>query len=580
MKKAIKSSLASAIASCTELPENQLVTLLEKPRDSSLGDLAFPCFLLAKSWKQSAPECAQRLATELKLPAAVEKCDPVGPFLNFTFHRGLFVSQLLRDLTEKSLEGVFRQMVPGSTDERVVLEYSSPNIAKPFHVGHLRATLIGNSLDRVYRRLGYPTVSINHLGDWGTQFGFVWAGCALWGKPATPSVRTLVELYRRATTLKEEQEKGESPPEASHYPDVNALARAYFLDLERGTPEAVQFWRWCSDISLEYLKKTYARLGIHFDHYTGESFYSDKLEAIKDELENSGLLKESQGALGVDLGEKLGFARVFTPDGRSLYLTRDLATAKYRAETFHFTKSLYVVGAPQALHFQQMKGILKALGREYAELIEHIAFGHVIGMKTRGGGEIVELNEFIDEAYERALQAYHSQVSKRPEGLDEVAVAEAVALAAIVFSNLSRNRIKDVHFSWDHALEFQGDTGPYLLYAYARMNGIAEKARDAGIQPAREFHAESYRDDAAFHLASLLDDFRDALCKTVEDNDPAHLAWYALDVAKAFSRAYNELKVIGAELPLAESRLALFEATKSVLGEAIVLLGMKRIERM
>lgn len=580
MKKAIKSALAQAIATKTGLDETQVVGLLERPKDSEMGDLAFPCFLLAKSWKCAAPDCAKRLQSELELPANVEQSVAVGPFLNFKFRRGSFVVGVLEGIKEKNIENIFFQVVPKASAERVVLEYSSPNIAKPFHVGHLRATLIGNSLDRVYRRLGYPTVSINHLGDWGTQFGFVWAGCALWGKPATPTVKTLVELYRRATTLKEEQEKGETPAEASHYPDVNALARAYFLDLERGRPEAVQFWRWCSDISLEYLKKTYARLGIHFDHYTGESFYSDKLGVIKEELEHSGLLKESQGALGVDLGEKLGFARVFTADGRSLYLTRDLATAKYRADTFHFTKSLYVVGAPQALHFQQMKGILKALGRDYAELIEHIAFGHVIGMKTRGGGEIVELNEFIDEAYDRALQAYHSQVSKRPDGLDEVEVAEAVALAAIVFSNLSRNRIKDVHFSWEHALEFQGDTGPYLLYAYARMNGIAEKAREAGISPSREFSAAAFEEEAAFRLASLLDEFSEALRKTVIENDPANLAWYALDVAKAFSRAYNDLKVIGAERPLAESRLALFEATKLVLGESITLLGMKRIERM
>jgi len=580
MKNAIRTSLAQAIAVVSGLEEKQVFNLLERPKDVEMGDLAFPCFLLAKSWKAAAGDCAQQLSEKLSLPPSVEQANPVGPFLNFKLRRGSFVESLVEEIRKNPLEQLFERIVPGAPSEHVVLEYSSPNIAKPFHVGHLRATLIGNSLDRVYRRLGYPTVSINHLGDWGTQFGFVWAGCALWGKPATPTVKTLVELYRRATTLKEEQEKGETPAEASHYPDVNALARAYFLDLERGTPDAVRFWRWCSDISLEYLKKTYARLGIHFDHYTGESFYSDKLDAIKEELEASGLLKESQGALGVDLGEKLGFARVFTPDGRSLYLTRDLATAKYRAETFHFTKSLYVVGAPQALHFQQMKGILKALGRDYADLIEHIAFGHVIGMKTRGGGEIVELNEFIDEAYDRALHAYHSQVTKRPEGLDEVEVAEAVALAAIVFSNLSRNRIKDVHFSWDHALEFQGDTGPYLLYAYARLNGIAEKAHEAGIQASTEVGAEAFEDESAFRLASLLDDFSDALRKTVEENDPANLAWYALDLAKSFSKAYNELKVLGAPASIAGARLALFEATRLVLGESITLLGMKRIERM
>ena len=253
------------------------------------------------------------------------------------------------------------------------------------------------------------------------------------------------------------------------------MARAFFIDLEKGEPYAAEFWKTCVDTSLEYLQRTYERLHIRFDHYIGESFYSDKLEAVKDMLEASGHLTESQGALGVDLGEELGFARIYTPDGRSLYLTRDIATANYRAERFHFDKAVYVVGAPQSLHFQQLKGVLRLLGLGYAEKIEHVAFGHVMGMKTRGGGDFIELNEFLDEAYERALEAYHTQVSKRPEGLDDTEVARAVALAAIVFSNVSRTNIKDVHFKWEHALEFQGDTGPYLLYACARINGIKEK---------------------------------------------------------------------------------------------------------
>jgi len=577
MKKAIKSALALQIAAKTQLSVGQVESMLGAPKDSRHGDLAFPAFPVAKAWQISPPECAKKICAEVDLPPEVESATPIGPFVNFKFRRGSFSGAVVNRTINGGVAQLLRDSVPGAASEKIVIEYSSPNIAKPFHVGHLRATLIGNSLDHLYRATGFPTVSINHLGDWGTQFGFVWAGCEIWGKPTEPSVLTLVELYKKATALKEDQEKKLADP---NLPDVNAIARAYFVDLEQGKPQAVEFWKWCSDISIRYLKDTYKRLGVSFDYYTGESFYSDKLQAVHDDLERAGLLKESQGAYGVDLGEQLGFARISTPDGRSLYLTRDLATAKYRAETFQFTRALYVVGTPQALHFQQIKAVLKAAGNDYADDIIHIGFGHVAGMKTRGGGEIIELNSFLDEAYERALAAYHEQVSKRPPGLDEQEVAEAVALAAIVFSTLSRDRLKDVHFSWDHALAFQGDSGPYLLYAYARMNGIREKAFESGLQIQKNVTAAALPEETAFQLALAVDDFPQVLARTIESNDPAHLAAYALDTSKAFSRAYNELKVVGETKETAEARLSLFECARLVLRETMILLGMKVLERM
>ncbi|MFN8390925.1 MAG: arginine--tRNA ligase [Bdellovibrionota bacterium] len=575
MKSTLKSALAAKLSTATGLPESTILPLLERPKNLDHGDLAFPCFLVAKQLKVAPPACAAKLAAELALPDGFSGVSALGPFLNFRFDRARFASGVVSEIRAGR-----NANIPGErATETTILEYSSPNIAKPFHVGHLRATLIGNSLDRIYRRLGYRVVSINHLGDWGTQFGFVWAGCALWGKPDQPTVKTLVELYRRATSLKEEQEAGTAEV-APGTESVNEMARAFFIDLEAGKDYAIDFWKWCSEISLKYLRETYDRLGVSFEHYTGESFYSNKLDAVKSDLEQAGLLVASEGALGVDLGEQLGFARILTPDGRSLYLTRDLATAKYRAETFHFSRALYVVGAPQSLHFQQLKGVLKALGRDYAEKIVHVAFGHVLGMKTRGASEIIELNDFLDEAYERALTAYREQVSKRPDGLDETKVADAVAIGAIVFGTLNRGRIKDVHFSWENALEFQGDSGPYLLYACARMNGIREKADEAGLHPAEIFAPELLSEESAFQLASTLDNFWEVLERTAEENDPAVLAGFALDVAKAFSKAYNELKVVGAERPIAEARLALFDTTQRVLAETISLLGMKPLDRM
>ncbi len=569
MKNELKNLLIHELIKKTDLSVDLLTRLIERPKNPEHGDLAFPCFALAKIRKVSPPDCATSLQSELELPTGFSEVYTLGPFLNFRFEKKVY------------LEGVVKEKLSATkkskNSKKIIVEYSSPNIAKPFHVGHLRATLIGNSLDRVYRYLNYNTTSINHLGDWGTQFGFVWAGCELWGKPEKPTVSALVDLYRRATQLKEDQEANKVRDEDAKLPDINLKARDYFIDLEKGEDYAVEFWQWCKDISLKYLKETYDRLDISFDHYTGESFYSDMLDDVKQELEAAKVLEESQGALGIDLGEKTGFARIFTPDGRSLYLTRDLAAADYRAKEFNFDKALYVVGAPQSLHFEQIKGVLSTLKKDYADKIEHVAFGHVMGMKTRGGGTFIELNDFLDEAYERSLKAYHEQVTRRPEGLDEKEVATGVSLAAIIFSNLSRTRLKDVHFSWEHALEFQGDSGPYLLYAYARINGIKDKAE---VKPSEAIDGSLLAEASAFELASELDRFSDILEDVVKDSEPAHLANYAISLAKSFSRAYNELKVSGVEENLAIARLSLFEATRLTLKTSIELLGLKILERM
>ena len=577
---------------------------LEKPRNSSHGDLAFPCFSKGKELAMAPNAVALRIQSAWTDTVGVSKVSAMGPFLNISFDRPHFIAGVLREIlsegnSEMQKEGLeIRPQDP----ETVIVEYSSPNIAKPFHVGHLRATLVGNCLDRVYSKLGYKVISINHLGDWGTQFGFVWAGCKLWGKPEEPTVRALVELYRRATGLKEEQLAEAEQTANREYPAVNDLARNFFVDLENGEPYAKDFWQWCLNISLAYFKSTYKKLGIEFDYYTGESFYSDKLEAIKLELERKGLLIESQGALGVPLsdhtqaqtpdpsaGEDLGFARIYTPDGRSLYLTRDLATAKYRAESFHFDRALYVVGAPQALHFKQLKSVLKLMGYNWADRIEHIAFGHVLGMKTRAGGEFVELNQFIEEATALALKAYHEQVAKRPENLDEVIVSEKVALAAIIFSNLSKNRLKDVTFNWKHALEFQGDSGPYLLYAYARINGIWEKLSETNpdltignshLLNLGDIDPSLIVEDCSFQVILKIEEFSDTVMRTAQHNEPNELAEYALELAKSVSKAYSELKVVGTEPQLARARLALFESARLRLRDSLELLGIEPLERM
>ena len=567
MSTNILQSLVETISQYCSLPSAEVAQLLSIPKQQSHGDIAFPCFALAKKLKKSPQQCALEMEKELQLPELVERIEVVGPFVNFHFNKSFYAREVLTPILEgKQLEK------SDVLDANVVIDYSSPNIAKPFHVGHLRATLIGNCLDRVCRNVGYTTTSINHLGDWGTQFGYVWAGCHLWGEPKNFEVASLVDVYRKATALKEEAAEGDKS-------EVALLAEQYFVDLENGKEYATEFWKRCVEVSLVYLEKTYRRLGISFDHYTGESFYSDKLDKVKQELNRAELLSESRGALGVELAEPLGFARIYTPDGRSLYLARDIAAAEYRAQEFQFSRALYVVGAPQQLHFKQLKALLKALNKPYADDITHVAFGHVLGMKTRGGGNFIELNEFLDEAIERAREAYRANVSKRPEGLDEEEIARSVALAAIMFSNLNRSNIKDVHFSWDNALTFQGDTGPYLLYAYARINGIVAKAPNEGMQDG-DVSYDLLNEDSAHALIVKIAQFDEILHKTAITCEPTFLCNYSLDLAKAFSKCYQELKVVGAEKKLAHARLALFSATQRVLGKSIELLGIPILDRM
>ena len=575
LKHIIANTIKESLNVEASLSLDEIINLIEKPKKKGFGDLAFPCFSVAKALKTSPIECANNLSQSIALPKEIEKAIPTGPFLNFFFEKSNFIDLALKAVSSKPKR---------DKKETVIIEYSSPNIAKQFHVGHLRTTLIGNCLDRVYRYLDYNAISINHLGDWGTQFGFVFAGCKVWGKPKNETLEELVDLYRKATSLKESQEKDPNTITAEE-PDVNKIARDYFLDLEEGKEDALEFWKWCLEISLTYLDKLYKRLDIKFDHQVGESFYSDKLDSVKADLENAGILKESDGAYGIDLGEELGFARVYTPDGRSLYLTRDLATVDYRDKTFNFDQTLYVVGAPQSLHFKQLISILEKLNKNYSNKIEHVAFGHVLGMKTRGGGEFVELGSFIDEAYERSLKSYNEQVSKRPDNLNQEQVAEAVALSAIIFSNLSKTRLKDVHFKWEHALEFQGDSGPYLLYAYARVNGIIEKALESEVVSSKELNSLTHNsslltEESAYNLSLEISEFNAALEKTIKDSEPCHLSTYLLNLAKAFSKAYQELKVVGVEADLAKSRLALFKATQEVLGKGLHLLGIKTVERM
>lgn len=569
-------NLAKLLAPLVELGEEEIKKLLTTPEKREHGDLSFPCFAIAKKWKLPPPQCAAKVKELLgPTPGGFSRVEIVGGYLNFFVDQG---SEVVRVLSEHHTATA---PTPPS-GPRVIIEYSSPNIAKPYHIGHLRNVLIGAALDRLHRFLGYNVVSINHLGDWGTQFGFVYVGAKCFGMGANPSVEDLLTAYRAGSALRRAQDEKRVPPDQAHLPNANEMAREYFLRLEANDPEAVTFWQVACDVSIAWFKGLDRRLGVSFDHYTGESFYRDKLADVEEMIRRSGVLENSEGALGVNLGKELGFVRIFTEDGRSLYITRDIAAADYRERTFAPQKILYVVGAPQSLHFRQLIGVMERLNHPVASKIVHVAFGHVPGISTRksSAADRISLEDLLNDGAERALDAYRTQVEKRPEGVDELAVAERVGIGAIAFEYLSRTNIKDFHFDWDAALQFQGDTGPYLQYAHARISSIAAKARAEGILPAEVVRGELLTGDGCYNLVALLREFRPTLRAVAERLEPVQIATYLLELAKGFSSVYKTLRVVGEEREVAAQRLRLFVEVQRTLKAGMEILGIPAIERM
>jgi arginyl-tRNA synthetase len=570
----MKDLLISALHAASNLPIDILQKNLTPTKDLKHGDLAFPCFLLAKDWAMSPPECAQRLKKSVVLPEGFDRAEPQGPYLNFFYDRAKSISAITRQV--RSAGSSFGRATHSGT---VVVDYSAPNISKPFHVGHLRTTIIGFSLYNLFKHLGFNTIGVNHLGDWGTQFGFVYAGCKIWGRPGD-TMNELVGRYVDANILRKAQDEGKELDK----PNVNEIARDYFKRLEAKDPEAKEFWQWNMDVSLAYYHKTYARMGISFDSWNGESFYFKYFDEITETLKRSGILENSKGALGVDLGEPLGFARLLTEDGRTLYLTRDVITADYREKTYHPEKILYVVGAPQTLHFKQLKSIMERLNHPAAAKIIHVPYGHVPGISTRKmktDASDISLDALLEEAHDRAKVAYESEVSKRPEDINVEEVAEAVGLGAVYFNYLSRTNIKEFHFSWDEALNFKGDTGPYLMYAVARLFSMEERARAEGVVVDDYAQGTHLTEPEAWEIATVISKFPSVLERTASDYEPCNICNYALDLAKAISRAYVKLRVSGEpNKSVARARLTLFVCARSVLSTALELLGIKSLQRM
>ncbi len=465
----VTKAIAEFVSKETGLSVEEVERGIEIPRDPKWGDYAFPCFSLAKVKRKSPQALAQEIARKFQAERFLTHCTSEGAYLNFRIRREVWAEIVLKRIFSGGEDYGKSQEGKGKT---VLVEFSSPNIAKPFHVGHLRSTIIGNSLCEIFGRLGYGVIRLNHLGDWGKQFGEVITGFKHWGSPEQLEARPLRHLFEVYSRFHSESEV---------HPELHEEARAWFRKLEEGEAEARQLWERFRAISVEEFKRLYSFLGVSFDSYDGESFYQARLPELVERLRNSGLLVESQGAWIVPL-EAYGLppALILKKDEATLYLTRDIAAAEYRFQRWNFEKLIYVVGAPQKLHFQQLFKVLELMGYDWNRRLVHVDFGHVLGMSTRRG-EVIFLQDVIDEAVQRAEgvieergEDKEARIGKIPEG-ERKKIARAVGLGAIIFNDLRTRRSKDVEFDWDRILGFEGATGPYCQNAHVRCCGILRK---------------------------------------------------------------------------------------------------------
>lgn len=564
-------------------------TDLEVPPEPKLGDFAFPCFKLAKHLRKGPPQIAQLLLSQIQekgsLPAGFQ-ASTAGPYLNFTIERQLILQSLLKDILEGEGRGHYGQLPQGSRGTWV-LEYSSPNVAKPLNIYHLRTTALGAALDRVGRYRGYRVVSINHLGDWGKQYGMLTVAFRVFGKTVDSPITMLelVDLYVKINALAEQD------------PKIEEEAREAFLKLEKGDPEITAFWQKCVDISIQEFNKNYARLGVHFDHIWGESHYKDQLAPMLEDLKSRGVLVQSEGAWVVpvtdETGQELPPCLLQKSDGATIYATRDIAAALYRFEKFHFDRMTYIVGAEQKLHFKQVFGVLKKMGAPWVDRCEHISTGLYrfkdAKMSTRKGN-FVTLNNVLNEAKDRVKDLMTERQKAQPstEGAHSQetleSVSEAVAIGAVVFHDLHTDPIKDVDFDLERVVDFEGETGPYLQYAHTRCLSILRKAQASGQAPEKIAFAPGMAahltTDVELQLVKALGQFPLHLERTLQFSKASQLAHYLIDITHFFGAFYRECQVLGQAPEVTQARLALVEATRRILGQGLELLGIPLPEKM
>lgn len=559
-KELIASELAKVIDS---LDQDAILNLLEQPKSSDLGDIAFPAFSLAKVERKAPQTIAADIAEKID-QSAFEKVVATGPYVNFFLDKSKISDQVIKSVIEAGAD--YGQQDEGK-GQNITIDLSSPNIAKPFSVGHLRSTVIGDALSNIFRKMGYNTIKINHLGDWGKQFGLLMVAYKKWGSKEAVEANPIDELLKLYVRINAEIEND---------PELDEEGRKWFKKLEDGDPEATELWQWFRDESLVEFNRIYKLLGVEFDSLNGEAFYNDKMDEGVQILEDKGLLKESKGASIVELDDvNLPPAMIKKSDGATLYITRDIATAIYRARTYNFVKNIYAVGQEQSNHFRQLKAVLKKMGFDWSDDMVHVDFGLVTKnrqkLSTRKGN-IILLEPTLQEAISRAKAQIEE---KNPELENKEEVAHAVGVGAVKFYDLKTDRRNGYDFDLEAMVSFEGETGPYVQYAYARIQSILRKAN---FTPSTDA-TYSLSDPESWEIIKLLQDFARVVKRAAENYDPSLIAKYAINLAQAFNKYYAHTRILD-ESPERESRLALSYSTAVVLKEALRLLGVDAPEKM
>ena len=560
-----------AIANCLkekieDLTLEEIVALIEVPPNKEMGDFAFPCFRLAKVFRKAPNMIAADLAESIEAKDEISKLMPLGGYVNFFVNKSQLADNVMKDVLTKKENYGHSDLGQGKA---VVIDFSSPNIAKPFHIGHIRTTVIGNALYKIYDSQGYNVVRVNHLGDYGTQFGKLIVAFKLWGSKEAVEANPIPELLKLYIQFHDEAEKK---------PEMEDEARAWFTKLENGDEEAKALWQWFRDESLKEFARVYDLLDIEFDSYAGESFYSDKMDTVIEQIKEKGLLQESQGTNVVDLEEyNMPPALITKNDGSTLYMTRDLAAAIYRKNTYDFDKCIYVVGSQQALHFQQLFKVLELMGFEWSKDLIHVPFGMVAleeGTMSTRKGRVVFLEDVLKQAIEKTKETV---LSKNPNAKNVDEISKQVGVGAVVFQELSNSRVKDYTFSWERTLSFEGETGPYVQYTHARCCAVLRKANE---EVTTDINYDLLSDGDAAEVLKVIGSFNKSILSAMRRNEPHIVTRFVLDLAQAFNKFYHDNPILVEDEELRKARLALVAATRQTLENGLGILGMHAPERM
>lgn len=561
-----KKELCHYISKEINLPYDELQKLIEIPQ-RNLGNFALPCFKFAKERKKSPQAVSEELSNTLKgsIPF-IENIVPSGPYLNFFINKSFFAETVLKEAIAKGDNYGSSDIGKGKT---IVIDYSSPNIAKPFHVGHLRSTVIGQALYNIYAFLNYSCIGVNHLGDWGTQFGKLIVAYKLWSSKEEVEEGGINALNSVYVKFHEESEKD---------PSLNDKAREYLLKMEEGDVEALAIWQFFNDISLKEFEKVYAKLGVSFDYYTGESFYSDKMPAVINELTEKNLLINSNGAQVVDLEQfNLQPCLILRSDGGTLYPTRDLATVIYRKNKFDFHKALYVTAADQSLHFAQFFRVIQRMGYSWWNQLHHIPFGLVslsTGKLSTRKGNVVLMEDLLNLAVKKAYEIIQE---KNPTLENKETISNHIGIGSIIFNDLYNSRIKDVTFSLEKMLNFEGETGPFVQYSHVRACSLLEKGGNINFD---DIDYTNFTDEASQNLISNIYYYKEKLIDATEKNEPYIITRHLIDLAQVFNKFYQSNQILTEDKTLKNSRLALVFVTKKILENGLKLLGIKAPNKM